>query len=533
MTYNIKHTDASVPSLAVYDNTTNTDTSLKFPGRFVAGYGESIAENFLHLLENFASDSEPSSPQIGQLWYDTASGFLRIYGGTGATVAARWKAASGIEYNATNPGPAEVGQLWVDTSNRQLNIYTGSSWMVVGPTVSSKDGLKTGAIVEEIVDLSNAVRSVVVVYVSDTPIAILSKDTFQPKSGITGFGKINAGINLNAPISVLEKAKFYGGLPPMITGIATAATQLIVGSSAIESVKFLRSDVPVHTEYGITIGHNDGVIIGTDRDLTIAYNKTSNAVRIVNNSRGSIDMLTTDGIASKTVVKITGDKVGINNQAPLAHLDVIGDIKTSGKLTIGGGLDHTGPVTRGLIFDQQAKTTVGLTDQLLIYKAGDTHLSKTTISALFANLPTAQQTIAGLASRTSITQTTESLAPAAVPNQTAVPPGKPYLTLANAYKSYAVYSVTVSSAAWVRVYSSSVDADNDKSRVAGTPAPANSGIILDITTTGANQTTRYTPALIGYNNQPTPNTEVYVSVKNTGVAAAAITITITLLKLEA
>jgi hypothetical protein len=88
MTYNINHANTSIPAYTVYDNTTNTDTSLKFPGRFVAGYGQAIAENFLHLLENFASDSEPTSPQIGQLWYDTASGYLRVHSGTGSTVSA-------------------------------------------------------------------------------------------------------------------------------------------------------------------------------------------------------------------------------------------------------------------------------------------------------------------------------------------------------------------------------------------------------------------------------------------------------------
>ena len=56
MTYNIRFTDnTNNTPLTVNDNSDNRETSLVFPGRNKKGYGVDIAENFLHLLENFAN----------------------------------------------------------------------------------------------------------------------------------------------------------------------------------------------------------------------------------------------------------------------------------------------------------------------------------------------------------------------------------------------------------------------------------------------------------------------------------------------
>lgn len=527
MTYNIKHANTSIPDYTVYDNTTNTDTSLKFPGRFVAGYSQTIAENFLHLLENFASDSEPSSPQIGQLWYDTASGYLRVHSGTGSTVAARWKAASGIEYNSENPGPAVAGQLWVDTANRQLNIYTGSSWMVVGPTISTRDGLKNGALTEDVMDTSNTLRSIITIYIADVPVAIISKDSFQPKAGIAGYGKINSGVNLNTPVTTLDKTKFYGGYP-QFSGTATAATQLIIGNAAVDSNKFLRTDTINNTEYAINIKHNDGLAIGTDRNLIISYNSTSKAAKLYNSTEGSIELQSSIDQIPTTVLKVTGTTVGINTAHPTAELDVTGNVKVSGKITITGtngiGLDITGKVSKGLIVDQTQQTSVLPTDQVLLYRDGD-YLSKTTVANVLAGVQQQQQTSNALSSRKTLQQTTASLAAGESVK----------LTLPGGYKGYALYSITVSSTAWVRVYTSNAAADAfaEASRTEGTAPATNSGVIAEISTTTADQVVSFTPALIGFNSESTPNNDIIVKVKNKGVSATTITVKLTILQLEA
>ena len=74
MAYAISYTDSvNKGTITVSDNTLNTETTLSLPGRFTTAYGQAISENFLHLLENFASATAPLRPVEGQLWYDNTT----------------------------------------------------------------------------------------------------------------------------------------------------------------------------------------------------------------------------------------------------------------------------------------------------------------------------------------------------------------------------------------------------------------------------------------------------------------------------
>ena len=48
----------------------STSTSITLTGRGVNNYGEIQQENFIRLLENFASKTSPLNPTVGQLWFD-------------------------------------------------------------------------------------------------------------------------------------------------------------------------------------------------------------------------------------------------------------------------------------------------------------------------------------------------------------------------------------------------------------------------------------------------------------------------------
>ena len=54
MAYTVSKTSSG--SYTVQDGVVNTQTDLSLIGKGYAGYGESIAENFLHLLENFSNN---------------------------------------------------------------------------------------------------------------------------------------------------------------------------------------------------------------------------------------------------------------------------------------------------------------------------------------------------------------------------------------------------------------------------------------------------------------------------------------------
>ncbi len=119
MAYQVRFTDTTKTPITVQDQTLNSEKSVAFVGKNYAGYSQAIAENFLHLLENFAKSSPPTTPITGQLWYDTTVGVnnqLKLYDGTG------WVAAGNVKKSTTQPATAVIGDLWVDTDNQQLYL---------------------------------------------------------------------------------------------------------------------------------------------------------------------------------------------------------------------------------------------------------------------------------------------------------------------------------------------------------------------------------------------------------------------------
>jgi microcystin-dependent protein len=308
--------------ITVYDNTSSTDTSLIFPGRNVTGYGQTIAENFLALMENFAKETAPINPVEGQLWFDTADGVLKLWDST------TWKAASNIQKGGVEPPTASsaIGELWVDTTNQQLYVYSGSRWILVGPQFST--GLRSGPIVDSVIDSDNISRVILIFYVEDIPVIIFSKDAFTPKISITGFVTIKSGLNITSnDVSV-------GTAQTKIWGTNTSAESLTVAGVEIESSKFLRSDAANQTlEYGIGIRNNQGVTIGVNGTFSISNSET--AAKIYNSSPGSsVDLqINKDGIPS-TVLRVINNNVGINVASPDEALHIDGNIKSNGSLVL-------------------------------------------------------------------------------------------------------------------------------------------------------------------------------------------------------
>jgi microcystin-dependent protein len=324
MPYIVNFTDREnkVP-ITVSDNTKNLDTSITFPGRNLPGYGQIIAENFLHLLENFSSagTNPPTNPVEGQLWYNNTEGILQIWDNT------QWKAASNIQKSTSEPSveTSRVGELWVDTTNQQLYVFSGSSWILVGPNFST--GLRSGPVVESVIDSDNFTRVILTFYVDDEPIIIISKDSFTPKNSISGFTAIKTGIN----ITTLDLGE--GGFLPKFYGTAVSADSLVVGGISIPANKFLRSDTINTTEQSFNIRNNTGLTVGVDG--TFSLSTSSTAAKIYNATPGSsIDIQTNRNGVPDTVLKVVNNFVGINVAAPDESLVVSGNIKTDGNLIL-------------------------------------------------------------------------------------------------------------------------------------------------------------------------------------------------------
>jgi len=331
---------------SVPDGATNTDTSLTFIGRNSTGYTQIIGENFLHLLENFASparnpnsniNSGPQSPVKGQLWYnslnDELSKGLRVFDGTS------WIQLGIIKKSPIPPTAPiagfNIGDFYVDTTNKQLYIYADGSnpWVLIGPTSSTDE--KTIAESHLITDAAdNTSRPVLALYDKSIKVAIVSNREFTPKTVEAGFPIIKQGINLNnnIPQTNSKGVKFWG--------VSEKAESLIVGDTVVAANNFLRSDQLSVTKYGFNVRNDSGVLVGTDLSLSIGVDNGESV--FANKNVGSrINFKIQKSLATATILTIdAGDvgsgigRVGINNTAPAQSLDVNGTIKSNQSLII-------------------------------------------------------------------------------------------------------------------------------------------------------------------------------------------------------
>jgi hypothetical protein len=87
MSYIINNSRGNIVAV-VPDGVTNTSaTNLALVGQNVTNYGTAQNENFVYLLENFASPTAPSRPILGQLWYNSATDAISAYSTANVWVA--------------------------------------------------------------------------------------------------------------------------------------------------------------------------------------------------------------------------------------------------------------------------------------------------------------------------------------------------------------------------------------------------------------------------------------------------------------
>ena len=87
-------------TITLNDNTIDSSsTSISLTGKGVSGYGFIQQENYIRLMENFASQSPPTAPTVGQQWYNTNSAALYVYANTVSNLTGAWGAFSTSQRN--------------------------------------------------------------------------------------------------------------------------------------------------------------------------------------------------------------------------------------------------------------------------------------------------------------------------------------------------------------------------------------------------------------------------------------------------
>jgi hypothetical protein len=231
MAYNITLSDGS-PLVTVADGTVDVNfTSLNLVGKNFAGYGALFNENFVYLLENFANNSEPTNPLVGQLWYDTSKRVMKVY-----TTNNTWKVISSAQASPTQPPNPVLGDQWWDTTNEQLKIWNSTEWKLIGPLWSLAQGL-TGAIPDTIMDTDGNSRVVLKFYVKNVVTAIWSQEfdfDVDPSANVPGFTDENDNM-------VLKTGLTLANLDPLANIIhGTVENALLL--DGIPATSFIRND---------------------------------------------------------------------------------------------------------------------------------------------------------------------------------------------------------------------------------------------------------------------------------------------------
>lgn len=248
---------------------------------------------------------------------------------------------------------------------------------------------------------------------------------------------------------------------------------------------------------------------------------------------GSNISITTDASADSITINATGGGGGGGgtdlNSVTAGTVDVAAD---SYGFIDATDSNNTKKATIASLVSAIAGDNLTATDGVLAAAAGygdsdvDTHLNTSGASAneylQWSGSDYQWAAVSGGSSATRVTEaeTTASLADGASGN----------VAYADLGKSFALYTVTVDKASWIRIYSDTSSRTADASRTQGQDPSEGAGIIAEFVATSPNTTFKITPAVYGYIDDG--ESTLPVAVQNNSGSAGTVQVSITALKLE-
>ena len=273
MAYKINKTDGSLLAEVLDSTIDQISTDLTLIGKNTSNFGEHLNENFVKLLENFASTSQPNNPLTGQIWYDTNELRLKVYSGQ------QWKQGSGPIVSGTAPLTASLtqGDFWIDSSENQLYFYDGEDGLqLAGPIYKKSQGV-SGFEVRTIKDSDNIERTILVLWLGGSVLGIFSKNTvnFTIPTGIFSTGVVNnpvkPGFNIcNIPVGGTNVLKLNATA-------AIAETLVLTDGTIVSGNSLVRNDVSDPVIQGtLNLVNNDSLKLGPAGQISIGVNSTGN-----------------------------------------------------------------------------------------------------------------------------------------------------------------------------------------------------------------------------------------------------------------
>lgn len=324
MSYTINKTNGEVLVEVIDGTVDQTATDLTLIGKNSSAYGEFFNENLIKLLENFANDSQPTNPITGQLWFDTNEGRIKVYDGNG------FKVSGGTIVTGLIPTLTQ-GDLWIDSVRKQLYFNDGTETLLAGPIYTEQQGY-SGFQVTEIPDSYGINRTVLMLYLGQILLGIFSTQEFSTQGAIAGYGDSGSLIKVGFNTGTFAGFKFD------IT--ATKADKLIAADNSLKAAEdFMIVNENASTTGALSIQNSTPLILGENQNLE--FNIDTSIVRLnltQQNQNFEINSYNSNGIASSIFVNAENAFVGVYTDTPTSTLDVNGDTRIRGSLTVDGNM---------------------------------------------------------------------------------------------------------------------------------------------------------------------------------------------------
>ena len=324
MAYNINKTDGTILTTVPDGQVDSFSSDLTLIGKNFSGFGESLNENLVRLLENFANSTSPSRPIRGQMWFDTTENKLKVYTGTS------FVPVSSATISTVQPATLGVGDLWFSSTDKQLYFFDGTTPILLGPDYSVSQGL-SGLRVTTILDSSNVSRVITSLYTNGSLIGIFSKDRFVPKNPIVGF-------NDDTGLAKVVEPGFNAGYLNDLKFVVTADNALKLNGT--EAAKFARQDQANVFEAQLAVRTDEGLLFGLG--LQASLDVAAGTMRITNNaSNRNLEMKVRKGSDSETAVNI----VSASREFKIYETYIDSTTSIGGSLVVGGNLTVQGDTT--------------------------------------------------------------------------------------------------------------------------------------------------------------------------------------------
>ena len=356
MAYQINKTDGTIVATVADGQVDSISTDITLIGKNYSGFGEALNENFIKLLENFSSTTQPTNPIKGQIWFDGTENKLKVYSGTA------FVPVSSATISNTQPTTLGVGDLWFNDTQKQLYFFDGTTTILLGPDYSQTQGL-SGFRVSSILDSLNQTRVITSLYNNGILLGIFSKDSFTPKNAIEGFnGSISPGFNQGT----LSGMKFN------VT--ATNAEQL----GAVAATTYARRDTSNQFAGQIRVNSDLGMVFGAGDQGNLTVDANGNVFFLNSAQDKTLTISVRKGIVQENavVVEATDRKISLYDGFTDSEIIMGGDVEIKGNTTIRGQLT----IEDGDILSLNTQNLVVENKQIELAQTGDDATNSDTVA---------------------------------------------------------------------------------------------------------------------------------------------------------